>query len=137
MKTENIMIRIDPELKRTAQARASENYEKLSAYITRLIVEDIKKGRNTTMTIKDVINEHKGEYVDCEVYEYTDRRRVIHTDFIRSIDDPDMNAEVIDWELMDEDDYDKSVLANSSVSADFSEWYDDKEAKVLVIMIEN
>lgn len=36
---------------------------------------------------------------------------------------------------MDEEDYQHSILANSCEVADFAQWYDDKDAKVLVMML--
>lgn len=37
---------------------------------------------------------------------------------------------------MDEEEYDETILANSGIKADFDDWYDDKEAKVLVIVLD-
>lgn len=92
------------------------------------------------MNIKEVINTYKNEYTDIEVYYSISRNGDIHTDNLRFIeeipeDDMDGTGEVISWDLMDEEDYNNSVLANSCIEADFAEWYDDKNAKVLVILM--
>jgi hypothetical protein len=36
---------------------------------------------------------------------------------------------------MSEEEYDHSILANTSDKADFIDWYGDKDAKVLCIML--
>ena len=40
-----------------------------------------------------------------------------------------------DVQLMDEQEYDDTILANSSMCADFEDWYGDKDAKVLVVVL--
>ncbi len=92
------------------------------------------------MKITDIINRHYGEYADLEVYYSIHRNGDIHTDNLRFIEDipedeMDGTGEVISWELMDEEDYNNSVLANACVTADFNAWYGDKNAKVLVILM--
>lgn len=74
----------------------------------------------------------KDDYVDTEVYTGDH----FHTDYCRSTDEYTGESVVKDWSLMDEDEYNNSILANACPSADFEEWYDDKNAKVLVILIE-
>lgn len=39
------------------------------------------------------------------------------------------------WELMDEELYQRTIAANSSEDVDFGEWYDDKDARVLCILV--
>ncbi len=76
------------------------------------------------------------EYTDFEVWMYKDKSKRLHTDYIKNIDDEyDENLEVDNYYIMDEDEYNKTVLANSGEYANFEEWYDNKNAKVLVIMV--
>ncbi len=86
-------------------------------------------------TLRELLKSHKGEYTDWEAYAYTDRSRRLRTDFIKSIEDVNLDAEVDDWWLMDEEEYNDTILSNSSVPADFAEWYDDADAKVLVVVV--
>ncbi len=88
-------------------------------------------------TLRELIEDKEltGEWVDWEAYVYTGKRHSIHGDFIRSVDEPNLDAEVDSWELMDEEDYNQSVYANTSVKADFAEWYDDSDARVLVVVL--
>lgn len=53
--------------------------------ITFLITRN-KKGANT-MTIKEVKEHYKGQYVECEIYRFTDFTHRVHSDFIYTPDD--------------------------------------------------
>lgn len=88
------------------------------------------------MKVKEIIEKHGMNCVEVEVYN-ADRMhfRSIHTDSIRSCYEYDENDEVLDFEVMCEERYNDTVLANSCVSADFSEWYGDNNAQILVIII--
>lgn len=91
-------------------------------------------------TVKDVKELYKGEYAEIEVYKpvgvgehYPDH---FHTDNCKGIEEGfDDESEVGLYELMDEDDYNDSILANSCMKADFGEWYGSKDAKVLCMML--
>ena len=91
-------------------------------------------------TIKEVKELYKGKYAQIEVYKaigagehYPNH---FHTDNCKDIEEGfNDETEVGLYELMDEDDYNHSILANSCTSADFEEWYGDKDAKVLCIML--
>lgn len=91
------------------------------------------------MTIKEIKKMYEGEYVDLDVYEPMSTGKYypyrFHTDNCKSVNDYNDNDEAGLWELMDEEEYDHSLLVNSCISADFKEWYDNKEAKVLCIML--
>lgn len=105
------------------------------------IIDNIRRKEMIKMTIKEVKEMYKGEYADVEVYK-TDEvgdhyPRHFHTDNCKAIDDYMEEAEVGLYELMDEEEYNNSILANTSERADFADWYDDKEAKVLCIMLRN
>lgn len=86
-------------------------------------------------TLRELIKNHKGEYTDWEAYTYTDSSKRLSTDFIKSIENVNLEAEVEDWWLMDQAEYNDTILSNSSVKADFGEWYDDAAAKVLVVVV--
>ena len=84
------------------------------------------------------INEVKSQgCADVEIYAYTDSRRRLLTDSIKSLDVSLSEVEGYDGDvfIMDEDEYNSTVLANSCTSADFAEWYGDANAKVCVIIL--
>lgn len=92
------------------------------------------------MTIKEVKEHYKGQYVDCEIYRFNGSVHNIHNEFIYTSDDIENdeyneNEEVVYEELMDEEEYGKTVIANCDVTADFEDWYGDKNAQVLVIIL--
>ena len=94
------------------------------------------------MTINNVLKMYDGEFDDFEVYEYTDyRNNHIHTDTIRAIDvesNPslmDREYKDMDIELMDEEDYNYSVAAGTGMKANFTEWFGNPNAKILVIAL--
>lgn len=86
------------------------------------------------MKIKEIIEENKGNYYNIEVYKFNSNNKRIHTDFINYLEDYNTEDEVEDYVLMDEEEYDTTILANSTERANFEEWYDNKDAKVLVII---
>lgn len=76
---------------------------------------------------------------DVEIYVAIGKIGTFHGDFIKSTDLdidnlPEKEIECV-FQEMDEDEYNHSILANSCISADFGAWYDNKEAKVLVIVL--
>lgn len=82
----------------------------------------------------------KNNYDACEVYAYTDKSHRLHSDYIVNIDEVEnydtfKNREVLDYEIMDENRYNETILANSGESADFEMFYGNKNAKVLIIVI--
>ena len=59
------------------------------------------------MTIKEVKEHYKGQYVECEIYRFTDFTHRVHSDFIYTPDDIENdlyneNEEVLYEELMDD-----------------------------------
>lgn len=87
------------------------------------------------MTVRELLNRKKGSYTDWEMYgALKDNNFEFHTDSIRSIRN-DLDAEVKAYEIMNEDRYDKTILANAMECANFKQWYDDKNARILVIAI--
>lgn len=93
--------------------------------------------RNRNMTVKETIEMFKGEFADVEVYEDKFQHNAgFHTDRITVAEDYSEDSEVIGHELMDETEYQNTIMANVSDSADFATWYGDKNAKVLVLKIQ-
>lgn len=78
---------------------------------------------------------------EVEIYRFNQADKYIkgiHTDNIKSLDaDIDSLPDEFDGmvELMTEQEYNDTVLANSSMSADFEDWYGNKNAKVLVVVL--
>lgn len=87
------------------------------------------------MTINEIKAMYSNEYTDIEVCVFTSNRHQFHTDCIEFIDEYTDDSIVEAWSLMDENEYNSTILANSCESADFGMWYDDASAKVLVIAI--
>lgn len=88
------------------------------------------------MTLGEIKEMYAGEYVELEIFKFIGRRHDIHSDFIDSVDEeiPD-DTDVEAYKLMDEEAYGYGVLANTCFFADFEDWYGDKNAKVLVIVL--
>lgn len=87
------------------------------------------------MTIKEIMDNYDGEFSAVEVFESKNNRRSFHTDQIQALDDSmySLSAEAIDYELMDKEDYNRTICANSSIS--FSDAYEDDDI-VLVILVQ-
>ena len=90
----------------------------------------------TIKELKELLEEQGREYVNMEVYSYLFSNHSIHTDSIKSVEEYSDDDEVIDYELMNEEDYQRTILANSCDIADFAEWYDDANAIVLIVIID-
>lgn len=78
---------------------------------------------------------------DVEIYRFTQADRYIrgiHTDntvgMDMTVDElPDEFKGIV--QMMDEDEYENTLLANSCMSADFEDCHGDKYAKVLVVVL--
>lgn len=90
---------------------------------------------------RNEVKEMAAQAAEVEIYRFTqlDRYiRSIHTDNTACLD---MTIDNLpdefkgDVQLMDEEEYDNTLLANSSMSADFEDWHGDKNAKVLVVVL--
>ena len=90
----------------------------------------------TIKELKELLKEQGKKYMDIEVYRYKSNKHIIHTDFIDWVEDYTDDSKVFDYELMDEDEYNETILANSGIQADFCEWYLKDKAKVLIIILE-
>lgn len=92
------------------------------------------------MTIKDVKEMYEGMYAELEVYEtwsvgkhYPNH---FHTDnCFYVIEGYNDDSEVGLYELMDEEEYNNSILANTEMFADFEDWYGNKDARILCVML--
>lgn len=91
------------------------------------------------MTIKEVREICADQYVEIEFYtrENVNYNHGWHGDFLKCVDEYDISedTQVDDWELMDEEKYGNSIIANGDITADFNDWYGDKNAQVLCIII--
>lgn len=87
------------------------------------------------MTVKEIkeLDSIKGQYSDIEVYRnYNSDKMGFHTDRIQSVESYSEAEEVTEYQLMDEEDYNNSICANTSLS--FSDLYNPEE-KILIIKI--
>ena len=90
-------------------------------------------------TINEVLNRFDGDYIDYEIYRFTSPAMYwngdIHTDNIEWLeaDKVDFNKQYeLGYQLMDEEDYNSTVLANCGEH--FADMYDE-DGKVLVIVL--
>lgn len=88
---------------------------------------------------KKHLQDLSNDCIDVEFYQFNSSNHSIHTDNITSIDIdwadlPDEDIEC-KYALMDEREYERTILANSSASADFADWYDDSNAIVMIIVL--
>ena len=70
------------------------------------------------MTIQEIMDNYDGEFSAVEVFESKNNRKSFHTDQIQALDDSmySLSDEAIDYELMDKEDYNSTICANSSIS---------------------
>lgn len=88
------------------------------------------------MTIRELKEMLKGRYADIEYYKYKDgRNKKIHTDFIEWIEDPSPKAEIEHYMLMDEEEYNDTILANSIEEEPFISAYGSADAQVLIVIL--
>lgn len=92
-------------------------------------------------TVGLLVGCYADEVADVEIYRSTQPSqyyRGIYTDSISMCEDDNMvnDCNVLDFAIMDEAEYDATVLANSCIRADFDKWYGDKDARVLVIVVD-
>lgn len=88
------------------------------------------------MTIEEVEDLYKGQYADIEVYtNFNSTKYGFHTDRIKTVDDYKGDDEVREYSLVDEEEYDQTILANTSIQADFEDWFGDKKAKILLVKV--
>lgn len=80
------------------------------------------------MTIKDIKKIYQGQYSDIEVYSGDS----FHTDSCQPVDDYKDNFVVKKWQLMDEEDYNSTILANCGIR--FEEIHE-KIDKILCLLI--
>ena len=97
------------------------------------------------MTIAEVKELYRGKYVNLEVYRSLSSGHCypnhFHTDNCVELGDSSPNGEYTEdmeavlYELMNQDEYNNTLMANCNIYADFNDWYGNKNAKVLCIMI--
>jgi len=87
------------------------------------------------MTIKELKDSLNGQYADCEVYKFRDNEHQMHADYIIAVNDVDESWEVCEYKLMGNQEYNKTIYACSSYTADFEDYFGSKDAKVLIIVL--
>lgn len=131
---EFIKLRLNKGQKETIKNKAQKENKSINQYI-------IDRIGVYSMTVKEIIeNEYnENEYAEYEVWQYTTSAKKLHRDFVRNIDEEySLNSYAnceAEFYAMDEAEYNRTVWANGD-SADFNEWYGNKDAKVLVIVID-
>lgn len=90
------------------------------------------------MTVSEVKNLYEGQYTCVEVYEAKSKGENypyhFHTDNCYCVEER-ADDEVGFYELMDEETYEHSILATANLRANFEDWYGNKDAKVLCMML--
>ena len=90
---------------------------------------------------REEVKKMAAQAAEVEIYRFNQADRYIrgiHTDNTACMD---MNVDDLpdefkgEVQLMGEEEYDNTLLANSSMSADFEEWYGNRDAKVLVVVL--
>lgn len=89
----------------------------------------IKKENLSITSSKEIKDMFDGDYVEVEVY------KPLSTGRYYPNGDYTEDMEVGLHELVDEEDYNQSLLAGCDITADFEDWYGDRNAKILCIMI--
>lgn len=88
------------------------------------------------MTIKD-LKEIFTNVDDIEVYHATSYgNNTWHTDTLKWVEEYNENAKVIRYDIMNEEEYSKTILANCGEEADFGLWYGNKNAHILCVIVE-
>lgn len=90
------------------------------------------------MLLSDILKEMEGEYDQCEILQFADEQRVLSSEHTHLIKDA-ISAEqthVCQYEIMDEERYNETILSDSSLTADFKNWYGSKDTRLLVVVID-
>lgn len=89
------------------------------------------------MSIKEIKNMYAGQYTNIEVYEPMNRGRHypnhFHTDNCNETENFTDESEVGIYSLMDIDEYNQTILANTSINTDSFGWTQDE--KILCMML--
>lgn len=90
-------------------------------------------------TVKDIISKY-GEGKTVEVYAYNDKVHKLHSDYITNVDgeyaeDIYSNKEAADYEVMEEDRYNETILATASYY--FSDIFSPEEEILVIILPED
>lgn len=143
--TKRLVAYVSAEMEKALQDEAEEKGTNVSNLIRMILKEREKNNKNrrkTGMTIADVKKEYEGRYEAVEVYKPIEGEvDCFHTDNCVSLGGDSSygnyteDMEVSLYELMDEEEYNNTLLANGCLDADFDEWYGDKNAKILCIMV--
>lgn len=87
------------------------------------------------------VQELAKQAAEVQIFRFTQLDKFVHGIHTDNTGGMDMKVEDLpeefkgDVQMMDEEDYGDTILANSSMCADFEDWYGDKNAKVLVVVL--
>lgn len=89
--------------------------------------------------LKELLKTQGKEFAEIEAYTYNtyinERNKSLHTDCIELTDVSD-NTDVKNYVLMGEEEYNQTILANQGYSVDYEDIYGDKNAKLLIVIVE-
>lgn len=83
--------------------------------------------------IKEIMQ--KNNCADLEMVTLENYGRGLHTDNIKMNVDILGDRKIVDYYIMNEKEYNNTMCANSSITANFEDWYGNKEAKVIVVIV--
>ena len=87
------------------------------------------------------VEELAAQAVEVQIFRFTELDKYVHGIHTDNTGGMDMKVADLpeefkgDVQLMDEEEYDSTILANAMYDADFEDWYGDKNAKVLVVVL--
>lgn len=88
------------------------------------------------MTIAELLKEEDGNYTAWETWKLrkADNNEPFNSENLVCVpDNSNVDSTVLVYELMTQEDYNQTVMANQVDFIDFGEEYDDKDAVILVI----
>lgn len=87
--------------------------------------------------VKEILNANS--YDDVEFYRPMDEQHFnscdLHGDTLWGSEPITNDEDVLEWQIMDEEDYNNTILANSGDDESFAELFGDEDAKILVIVL--
>jgi len=87
------------------------------------------------------VQELAKQATEVQIFRFTELDKFVHGIHTDNTACMDMKVDDLperftgDVQLMCEQEYDDTLLGNSSMCADFEDWYGDKDAKVLVVVL--
>lgn len=97
------------------------------------VEEFMKRYKGKFIEVEDIMEMYEGKFTEIEFYkDKFGKRYGFHTDRIEYVDEFEGNEEVIEYDLMDEELYNNTILANCNER--FTNFFDSGD-KVLVIKV--